>query len=76
MLTQTLLYSSRDPMKPIEQLYAVISFFADFCVNIAAGYFVAIFISTDVFTLTNRVLIFILSSYIGIFMKRLEKRYE
>lgn len=55
-------------------LRALVRFFAGFCVNIAAAYFLAIFLSGDVHELTRYICLCILSSYMTISLEMLSQR--
>jgi hypothetical protein len=53
---------------------AMVRFLAGFCVNVAAAYFVGIFIAQDMSTLTERIFVCILTSYMAITLEMMAQR--
>jgi energy-converting hydrogenase Eha subunit C len=55
-------------------LIATVRFFAGFCVNVAAAYFLAIFVAQNAGELTTRMVLCILSSYMTISLEMVMQR--
>ena len=61
-------------MKNKVPLLAMVRFFAGFSVNVAAAYFVGVFIAQDMSTLTERAFVCILTSYMAVTLEMMAQR--
>jgi len=49
-------------------------FFVGFCINMAAAYYLAMFSSSNEIELTNRMINFILSSYMAVSLEQIRRK--